>query len=116
MTTDPLDDVAVSETARAKRGRYLTPSQLGAALRAGEGRVYRQTSPNHDGLYADDEFVFRGTFDGQELDIVFAVERDPARVVVITQMSQHAESLRGRFYERIGDTAADAVERLRDER
>lgn len=116
MTADPLDDIAVSDTARAKRRRYLTPSRLAAVLRTDEGRVYRRTSPNHDGLYADDEFILRGTFDGLALDVVFAVERDPARVVVITQMSQHAESLRGRFYERVGDTAADAVERLRAER
>jgi hypothetical protein len=49
----------------------------------------------------------REQFCGQSLDIVFAVDGD--RVVVVTQMSQHAESLRGRFYEYVGETAVDAV-------
>lgn len=49
----------------------------------------------------------RGTFFGTDLDIVFTVE--PDRIVVVTQMSQHANSLRGHFYEQVGTTAADAV-------
>ncbi len=41
------------------------------------------------------------------LNIVFTIERD--HVVVVTQMSQHSQSLRGRFYERVGTTTAEAV-------
>jgi hypothetical protein len=103
----PLGDIRVTATAEKKRGRYLGPEQLRTALRTGSGYVCRKCSPNHEGLYDDSEFVMRGTFAGTDLDIVFTVERD--RVVVVTQMSQHAESLRGRFYERVGATAADAV-------
>lgn len=112
MTTEPLGDIAVSDTAAEKRGRYLTPAQLRTALREGSGRVYRRSSPNHDGLYDQRRFVIRGTFAGTPLDIVFAVET--GRVVVVTQMSQHATTLEGRFYEAIGTTAADAAATLDD--
>lgn len=105
---NPLDNIAVTDTAREKRGRYLTADQLRATLREGSGYVCRRCSPNHDGLYEDDEFILRGEFDGLPLDIVFTVDADG--VVVITQMSQHNDSLRGRFYERVGSTAADAVD------
>jgi hypothetical protein len=108
----PLDDVRVTRTARDKRDRYLTPAELRAAIREGAGYVCRKTSPNHDGLYDDSEFLLRGTFSGVELDIVFRIERD--HVVVITQMSQHSESVRGRFYEHVGSTAADAVASVSD--
>lgn len=108
----PLDDIRVTKTARDKRDRYLTPAQLRTALRAGSGYLCRKTSPNHDGLYDDSKFLLRGSFAGVELDIVFQVESD--HVVVITQMSQHSESVRGRFYEHVGSTAADAVATLSD--
>jgi len=49
----------------------------------------------------------RGEFRGPPLDVV-VVESD--RIVVVTQVSQHSESLRGRFYERVGETVADAVD------
>jgi len=57
-------------------------------------------------------FLLRGTFFGMDLDVVFTVETD--RVVVVTQMSQHSKSLRGRFYEQVGTTAADAVTAVSD--
>lgn len=103
-----LDTIVVSDTAAEKTDRYLTATQLKRVLREETGYVCTQTSPNHDGLYADDEFVMRGEFDGQALDIVFAVEEDC--VVVVTQMSQHDDSLRGHFYEYVGETASDAIE------
>jgi hypothetical protein len=106
--SDPLADIRVSDTAREKRGRYLSPAQLRDALRTETGHVCRRTSPNHDGLYDSSKFLFRGTFADRSLDIVFVVERD--RTVVVTQMSQHADSVRGRFYETVGTTARDAVE------
>ena len=109
---DPLDRIVVSDTARQKRKRYLDEAAIVDALRSGEGYVCRKTSPNHDGLYEDDKFTMRGTFDGIDIDIVFVVEDD--RVVVVTQMSQHADSLRGRFHERVGSTAADAVTTARE--
>jgi hypothetical protein len=108
----PLDDIEVTRTAREKRTRYLTPAQLRTALREESGYVCRKSSPAHEGLYDDSKFILRGTFFDTGLDIVFTVETD--RVVVVTQMSQHSESLRGRFYERIGTTAADAVAALSD--
>ncbi|WP_198408100.1 hypothetical protein [Natronomonas pharaonis] len=58
-------------------------------------------------MYDETKFIMRGTFFGTDLDIVFTVE--PDRIVVVTQMSQHANSLRGHFYEQVGTTAADAV-------
>jgi hypothetical protein len=103
----PLDDIRVTETAREKRDRYLTPDQLRTVLREGAGYVCRKRSPNHEGLYDDSKFLMRGTFFETELDIAFIIEDD--HVVVVTQMSQHSQSLRGRFYEQIGTTAADAV-------
>lgn len=102
-----VETVEITDTAAEKTDRYLTAAQLERVLREETGYVCTKTSPNHDDLYADNEFVMRGEFCGQALDIVFAVETD--RVVVITQMSQHSESLRGRFYEHVGETAADAV-------
>jgi hypothetical protein len=108
----PLDDVVITQTAREKSNRYLTPAQLRTTLREASGYVCRKTSPAHEGLYDDSKFIIRGTFSDTDLDIVFTVESD--RVVVVTQMSQHSQSLRGRFYERIGTTAADAVARLSD--
>ena len=105
--SDPLANIDVSDTARKKRGRYLTPDQLRTALRTETGYVCRRTSPNHDGLYDLNKFLFRGTFAGRSLDIVFVVEA--SRTVVVTQMSQHADSVRGRFYEAVGETARDAV-------
>jgi hypothetical protein len=107
-----LDDIRVTRTARQKSNRYLTPAQLRTVLREESGYVCRKSSPAHEGLYDDSKFILRGTFLGMDLDIVFTVETD--RVVVVTQMSQHSESLRGRFYERIGATAADAVAALSD--
>lgn len=103
----PLDEIQVSRTARTKRDRYLTPDQLRTALREGSGYVCRKTSPNHEGLYDGSRFILRGSFFGVDLDIVFTIERD--HVVVVTQMSQHSQSLRGRFYEQVGTTAAEAV-------
>lgn len=110
--TEPLQDVRVTDTAAEKSGRYLTSDQLRRALRTGEGYVARKSSPNHDDLYDERQFVFRGEFEGTPLDIVFRVEEE--YVVVITQMSQHADSLRGRFYERVGTGAADAVRAVQD--
>lgn len=106
-----LDRVEITDTAAEKADRYLSEAELERALRQGTGYVCTQTSPNHEDLYPDNEFVMRGEFCGQSLDIVFTVEDD--RVVVVTQMSQHADSLRGRFYEYVGDSAADAVEYCR---
>lgn len=108
----PLDEIRITETARAKRGRYLTCDQLRTVLRARSGYVCRKCSPNHEGLYDESEFLMRGTFFATDLDIVFTIESNC--VVVVTQMSQHNESLRGRFYERVGTTAADAVATLSD--
>ena len=107
-----LDDIVITQTARQKSNRYLTPAGLRTALREGSGYVCRKTSPAHEGLYDDSKFIIRGTFSGVDLDIVFTVESD--RVVVVTQMSQHSQSLRGRFHERVGATAADAVATLSD--
>ena len=107
MTDEPLRDVRVTDTAAEKSGRYLTPGQLRTVLREEEGYVARKSSPGHDGLYDDDRFILRGEFFDTPLDVVFVVEAD--HVVVVTQMSQHARSLRGRFYERVGTVAADAV-------
>ena len=101
------DTIDVTATAAEKADRYLNPTQLERVLRQETGYVCRKRSPNHEGLYPDDEFLIRGEFCGESLDIAFVVEDD--RIVVVTQMSQHADSLRGRFYERIGDSAADAV-------
>lgn len=103
----PLDEIQVSRTARTKRDRYLTPDQLRTALREGSGYVCRKASPNHEGLYDDSRFILRGTLFSMNLNIVFTIERD--HVVVVTQMSQHSQSLRGRFYERVGTTTAEAV-------
>ena len=111
--TEPLQDIRVTDTAAEKSDRYLTPAQLRRALRAGEGYVARKRSPNHDDLYDDTRFVFRGEFGDTPLDVVFEVEDEC--VVVITQMSQHADSLRGRFYERVGTTVADAVAAVRED-
>lgn len=108
----PLDRIQVTATAREKSSRYLTPAQLRTVLRERTGYVCRKSSPRHEGLYDDSKFIARGTFFEVDLDIVFTVESD--RVVVVTQMSQHSDSLRGRFYERVGTTAADAVATLRD--
>lgn len=106
-----LSRIEISHTAEKKADRYLTASQLKTVLREGTGYVCKRTSPNHEGLYADAEFTMRGEFHGVALDIVFAVEDD--HVAVVTQMSQHNDSLRGQFYQYIGDTAQDAVEYAR---
>ncbi|GAA5433526.1 hypothetical protein [Haloarcula japonica] len=106
-----VDRITVSHTAMEKADRYLTPEQLKTVLREHTGYVCRRTSPNHDDLYPNNEFTLRGEFCGLPLDIVFAVEDD--HVTVITQMSQHSDSLRGQFYEYVGDTAEDAVEHAR---
>jgi ADP-ribose pyrophosphatase YjhB (NUDIX family) len=103
-----LERIEITETAGEKRDRYLTESQLRRALREETGYVCRRSSPNHDDLYATTEFIIRGEFCGHALDIVFTVEDD--RIVVITQMSQHSDSLRGRFYEYVGESVADAIE------
>lgn len=113
MESDPLQDVVVSETARKKQGRYLRPEQLRRTLRTESGSVYRRSSPNHDGLYDENRFILRGTFHETALDIVFVVEH--TKVVVVTQMGQHTTSMQGRFYETVGETAADAITWLRVE-
>lgn len=103
----------MTDTAAEKSDRYLTPAQLRRALRTGEGYLARKSSPNHDDLYDTRQFVFRGEFEGVSLDIVFRVEDE--YVVVITQMSQHADSLRGHFYEQVGTTASDAIRAVQNE-
>lgn len=103
-----IDSIEVSGTARQKTDRYLSVPQLKTVLREATGYVCTKSSPNHDGLYPDNEFILRGEFCGLPLDIVFVVETDC--IVVVTQMSQHSESLRGRFYEHVGETVADAVD------
>lgn len=108
----PLDTIRVTNTAREKQNRYLTPPELRTALREQPGYVCRKTSPNRDGLYDQSKFIIRGTFFETDLDIVFTVESD--HLVVLTQMSQHADSLRGHFYEQVGTTAADAVAAVPD--
>ncbi|ESS10905.1 MAG: hypothetical protein A07HR60_02048 [uncultured archaeon A07HR60] len=107
MAGDPLGEITVSKTAMDKQRRYLTASQLRDALRNAYGRVHRRTSPNHDGLYPQNKFVFRGTFHGKDIDIVFVVEDD--QTTVITQMSQHVDSLQGRYYEQVGTSASEAI-------
>ena len=108
-----IDRIHITHTAAKKSGRYLTPTQLRTVLREQTGYVCTRCSPNHDGLYSDTEFILRGEFYGVPLDIVFVVE--PDHLVVVTQMSQHNGNLRGRFYEYVGETAADAVDRVRSE-
>ncbi|EMA39123.1 hypothetical protein [Halobiforma nitratireducens] len=103
----PLDTIHITTTTREKRDRYLTPAELKTVLRERSGYVCRKVSPNHEGLYDETKFILRGTFFDMDLDIVFTVESD--HIVVLTQMSQHADSLRGQFYEQVGTTAADAV-------
>ncbi|ERG96771.1 hypothetical protein [Haloquadratum walsbyi] len=103
-----LDTIIITNTAAEKSKRYLSSSQLKKVLREETGYICRQASPNHDGLYADNKFIMRGDFFGQSLDIIFAVEDD--HIVVITQMSQHSDSLRGRFYEFIGSSVTAAIE------
>ncbi|PSQ45453.1 hypothetical protein BRD17_01410 [Halobacteriales archaeon SW_7_68_16] len=105
-----LDDIRISATAREKRERYLSPNQLRTVLRSRTGYVCRKASPTHEGLYDDNRFLLRGTFFDVDLDIVFVVADGHATVV--TQMSQHATSVRGRFYEYVGESAADAVATL----
>jgi|APHM01.1.fsa_nt_gi hypothetical protein len=107
MPEDPLDEIIVSKTASDKQRRYLTPTQLRTVLREENGRVHRRSSPNHDGLYPKNKFVFRGTFHEKQLDIVFVTE--DTQTTVITQMSQHTESLQGMYYEQVGTTAAEAI-------
>jgi hypothetical protein len=102
-----LERIEVTKTAGEKRDRYLNESQLKRVIWEESGYVCRKSSPNHEDLYATNEFIIRGEFCGHALDIVFTIEDD--RIVVITQMSQHSESLRGRFYEYVGETVADAV-------
>jgi hypothetical protein len=104
---DPLENIVISETARKKRDRYLRPEQLRGTLRNESGSVYRRSSPNHDGLYDENTFILRGTFHETALDIVFVVEH--AKVVVVTQMGQHATTMEGRFHESIGETVPDAI-------
>ena len=113
MFKSPLDEIIVTKTARDKQRRYLTPAQLRTVLREGVGRVHRRTSPNHDGLYPQNKFVFRGTFQETELDIVFIVE--DGQTTIITQMSQHAESLQGMYYEQVGTTATEAIASIKRE-
>lgn len=108
-----VDSIEITHTAAKKAGRYLTPAQLRTVLQEHTGYVCTQSSPNHEGLYADNEFILRGEFYGLSLDIVFVVE--PDHIVVVTQMSQHNDSLRGRFYEHVGETVADAVVRVRSD-
>jgi hypothetical protein len=108
-----LNRIEVTKTAAKKAHRYLTPRQLKTVLREHTGYVCTQTSPNHEGLYADNEFILRGEFYGHTLDIVFVIEAN--HTVVVTQMSQHNDSLRGRFYEHVGETATDAVQYLRND-
>jgi hypothetical protein len=103
-----LDRIIITHTAAEKSERYLTQSQLKKVLRESTGYICRQASPNHHGLYANNKFIMRGEFFGQSLDIIFAVEDD--HIVVITQMSQHSDSLRGRFYEFIGSSVTAAIE------
>ncbi|ERH02587.1 MAG: hypothetical protein J07HN6_00625 [Halonotius sp. J07HN6] len=103
------DSITVSGTAAKKASRYLTPAQLKTVLCEQTGYVCTKSSPNHDDLYPDNKFILRGEFFDVQLDIVFIVEEDTA-IVVVTQMSQHNDSLRGRFYEHVGETVSDAVE------
>ncbi|AFZ74236.1 hypothetical protein [Natronobacterium gregoryi] len=103
----PLDTIHVTKTARKKRDRYLTPEELKVVLRNRSGYVCRKVSPSHEDLYDKTKFIMRGSFFELDLDIVFTVESN--RTVVVTQMSQHTDSLRGHFYEQVGTTAADAV-------
>ncbi|ELY97571.1 hypothetical protein C482_13149 [Natrialba chahannaoensis JCM 10990] len=108
MTAEsPLDTIRITTTARKKCDRYLTPAELKTTLRDRSGYVCRKVSPNHEGLYDKTKFIIRGTFFDIDLDIVFVVESD--HIVILTQMSQHADSLRGQFYEQVGTTVADAV-------
>lgn len=102
-----MSTIHISSTADDKSKRYLSNEELEDTIRNGEGYVCRRTSPNHKNLYNDSNFLMRGEFHGEKLDIVFAVNDDS--IGVITQMSQHADSYRGRFYEKIGDSVQDAV-------
>ena len=103
------DQIEVSGTASAKSTRYLTPAQLKTVLCEQTGYVCTKTSPNHDNLYSERKFILRGEFFDIQLDIVFVVEQD-TEIIVVTQMSQHSDSLRGRFYQHVGERVSDAVE------
>ena len=103
------DSIKVSETAARKHSRYLTTAQLKAVLRGQTGYICTKSSPNHDDLYSDNKFILRGEFYQVQLDIVFVVEQH-SDLVVVTQMSQHSDSLRGRFYQYVGETVGDAIE------
>jgi hypothetical protein len=89
------DTVDVTATAAERADRYLNPTQLERVLRQETGYVCRKRPPNHEGLYPDDEFLIRGEFCGRSLDIAVVVEDDR---IVVAQISQHADSLRGQFY------------------
>ena len=108
-----VDNIEVSGTAEKKRSRYLTAAQLKTVLREQTGYVCTKSSPNHDNLYPDNKFILRGKFYDTQLDILFVVEEN-GDVVVVTQMSQHSDSLRGRFYRYVGESVSDAIEYRRD--
>ena len=80
-----LDRIEVTRTAAKKAQRYLAPTQLETVLRERDGYVCTRSSPNHEGLYADNEFILRGEFYGHPLDVVFVIEE--GHTVVVTQMS-----------------------------
>jgi hypothetical protein len=108
-----VDSIEVSGTAAEKRSRYLSVAQLKTVLREQTGYVCTKSSPNHDNLYPDNKFILRGEFYDTQLDIVFVVEEND-HVVVVTQMSQHSDSLRGRFYRHVGEGVSDAIEDTRE--
>jgi len=107
------DNIKVSETAAKKRSRYLTTAQLKTVLREQTGYVCTKSSPNHNNLYSDTKFILRGEFYETQLDIVFVIEQH-SDLVVVTQMSQHSDSLRGRFYQYVGETVSDAIEYVQE--
>jgi hypothetical protein len=107
-----MDTIHVSNTAKNKSERYLSAKQLRDVIYCEEGYICRKTSPNHEGLYDDNKFIMRGRFYDTNIDIVFVVgDKD---ITVITQMSQHTNSLQGRYYQEIGNSVEDAISYLGD--
>lgn len=111
-TNSVLDTIHISGTAKDKSKRYLSEEQLKNVIKYKEGYICKKTSPNHEGLYEDNKFIMRGRFYDTNIDIVFVIE--DRNITVITQMSQHTNSLRGRYYQEIGNSVEDAISYLAD--
>lgn len=107
-----IDSIYISNTAKNKSNRYLSSDQLRSVIRHKEGYICKKASPNHEDLYEDNKFIMRGEFYDVEIDIVFVVGGED--ITVVTQMSQHANSLKGRYYQKIGNSVEDTLSYLSD--